>query len=94
MRGTAHRDTDADADADTNADAHADIYPNVYANTNAHADIHANVYVDTNGHTHLDAHATLLSRLSAAYREVKKRLAMCFLWRFCGGNENEYNHSR
>jgi len=71
MRGPAHRDTDAHA----NVYADADIHANVYVDT----DIHANVYVDTDDHTHVDAHTALPLCLSAAYREVKERLAMRFL---------------
>lgn len=94
MRGPAHRDTDADANVYADTYTYTNVYANTDAHANAHADIYPNAYVDTDGHTHLDAHATLLSHLSAAYREVKERLAMWFLWRFCGGSKNEYNHTR
>ena len=54
---------------DTDANVHTDIHANAYAN----------IYVDADDHTHVDAHTTPLLRLSAAYREVKERLAMRFL---------------
>jgi len=47
--------------------------------SSTHRDTDANVHTDTNAHTHIDTPTTLLLRLSAAYREIRREASdACF----------------